>query len=419
MKCVKKVRTMKIDSSADYELVFLPLHRLIDSSWGGEFVMPLNLGLSLTSVGVRFTAFCGTVDTFSKLALEERGNTVIQLMQEDRYLLHNKRSMLRDIEFYWKLFNASSKITDRNTIVHHAFPLGYRSGFNPAFLRGIKNPKVIGPLLFQPNAGIEDEEAVDQGILPIVSKNKRKTILPYLYDKTLLESDIIIFDSAKTRLQLYATNPEIQDKEFFIMPSPGLEIQGKSQDSNRLYNRGDKLRAGIITHLRPRKRVDTVLRALKLADSSFLELDIYGDGPSKSYLEKLCTDLDLKNVHFRGSFPNYRLNEIIDSLDLILHLDIVPHLVNPSTNESLAHGIPVIFSEEEKIEKYIEYSYGWQVNADDPQILADLIDYLSSHSIEIRQKSINALKYAEQNISHEAVGSALSDAYSKLAELVH
>ncbi|MEM3193174.1 MAG: glycosyltransferase [Candidatus Parvarchaeota archaeon] len=402
---------MKSEGISDYNLIFLPLHRLIDSRWGGEFVMPLNLGLSLSSVGVKFTAFCGSIDTFSRLLLEEKGNTVIQLMQDDRYLLSNTRSMLRDIQFYWKLFKARSEVTDSNVIVHHAFPLGFQSGFNPAFISGIKNPKVVGPLLFHPNTDIQSEQNV--------SKNSGKGLFRYLYDKTLLESDLIIFDSTETRLQVCATNPDICDKEFLIMPWTGMEIKGKSLDSAKLYSGGDKLRAGIITHLRPRKRVDTVLRALKLADSSFIDLEIFGDGPSRNYLEKMCKDLALGNVHFRGAFPNYELNNVVDSLDLIFHLDIVPHLVNPTTNESLAHGIPVIFSEEMNVEKYIEYPYGWQVDADDPHVLAELIDHLSSHSIEVKQKSVNALIYAKQNISHEAVGSALSVAYSKLVEGRH
>lgn len=41
---------MKNTNVFGYDLIFLPLHRLIDSGWGGEFVMPLYLGLSISSV---------------------------------------------------------------------------------------------------------------------------------------------------------------------------------------------------------------------------------------------------------------------------------------------------------------------------------------------------------------------------------
>lgn len=196
----------------------------------------------------------------------------------------------------------------------------------------------------------------------------------------------------------------------------GLEVSENNNPEPRRVNT-EKIKIGVISYLVPRKRVDTVLRALKDCNCrDRVELTIIGDGPLKPHLESMVRTLSLsKVVRFLGRMDHFEAKRILKSFHLTIHLDYVPHMVSAAVQESLAAGVPVIFSQETPVTKYREYPYGWQVDAQNPSPLAELLDSITDHKESIKQKSKEALKYARENLSHEVVGKKLLNAYLKLS----
>ena len=404
------------DDKSWLDILFLPLHRRIDSGWGGEFVPPVNLGLSVASVSIRFTAVTGVIDEKSRSVLEGTGSNVFSILKNDSYG-DRKNNALHDVKFYYKIFLKGRRFLKPDTIVHHAFPLGYGAGFNPLFLSGIKNPKVIGPLCFTPDPLIELSNVKKQGLAADERLGNGRYLLRLLYAKTIESANLILFDSNQTRQQVMDLVPNSADKEFLIMPSCGVSVL--ENDTKLKFPNDDQgnIRIGIITHLRPRKRVDTVLKALKNCRSELLTLDIIGDGPSRAYLETMVKAFNLgKKVRFLGMVNYFDLKKYLETFDIVIHLDQIPHMINPTIQDTLSAGIPVIFSEESSVAKYKEHQYGWQVDMDDPDPLSDLLNFLTNHTGVIKEKSMKALEYAKSNLSYKSVGTNLANAYLKLAK---
>ena len=336
----------QISPERDLDLLFLPLHRRVDSMWGAEFVFPLRLGTSVSTFGCRFSAVCGTIDQYSKHKLEEYGNRVIPLLRNDQYLTnrYGKSNIFYNLSFYTGILNYSRKLIKRKTIIHHAFPLGHGRGFNPAFLLNGNNPKVLGPLLYQPDNDIEVTQLVRQGMKSEPITLKYPLIFKKMYEKTIAKSDLIIFDSESTRAQICNEIEPVFDKNHLILHSCGLEVKELLPNNPAKVSMFEGLRYAVITYLRPRKRVDTVLRALSLYDGSDVHLDIIGDGPSSFYLKQLTHQLRIENrVNFIGAVNHAETVKYFMSHDSVIHLDQVPHLVNSTSQE--AHQFLVCIAE--------------------------------------------------------------------------
>jgi glycosyltransferase involved in cell wall biosynthesis len=407
----------EINPERNLDLLFLPLHRKIASTLGAEFVFPLRLGMSVSTVGCRFSAVCGTIDQYSKRKLEEYGNQIIPLLGNDQYLTNRKEKsdIFYDISFYTGILNYSRKLIKRKTIIHHAFPLGHGTGFNPAFLLNGNNPKVLGPLLYQPDNGIETAQYVRQGMGSKSATLNYLFIFKKMYEKTIAKSDLIIFDSESTRAQTCNVMENVFDKNYLILPSCGLEVKELLPDNPARVSMDENLRYAVITYLRPRKRVDTVMRALSLYEWRDIHIDIIGDGPSLYYLKRLAKQLlVLDRVNFIGSVKHSETAKYFRSHDAVIHLDQVPHLVNSTSQEALANGTPLIFSETTGLTKYKELPYGWQVDSNNPEILADLFEHISNNRKVLLDKSKNASSFARENLSYKSVGSLLCNEYRKL-----
>lgn len=95
----------------------------------------------------------------------------------------------------------------------------------------------------------------------------------------------------------------------------------------------------------PLKGVDVLLRALEHQKHHSWKLNIIGDGPSRSELQKFANTLNLsERIHWHGMQPNAGAMKILQQSDF---------LVLPSqgdgwgavVNEALMHGVPVICSD--------------------------------------------------------------------------
>lgn len=401
----------------NFDILFLPLHRKIDSSWGGEFIFPLRLGVSISKMGGTFKAVCGTIDKNSKVILEGYGNKIIPILKNDRYITNRsgRTDVFYDAAFYIKLLFKGKRNISNNTIVHHAFPLGQGRGFNPFFIFDRKIPKVIGPLLYRADSALEATNPQAFDINLIGANNKHVPVFSEMYRKTVLNADLIIFDSNLTREQVIGNIENSSEKDFLILPSCGMNVVKDKKFPEKCNAPDSDLLFAIITYLVPRKRVDTVLKALKLFPEKNIRIDVIGDGPNRQYLEEMAKQLRINDrVRFIGANEHTKVEKVFGRYDAIIHLDQVPHLVNSTSQEALAHGVPLIFSEGSRVKEYIEFPYGWQVDLIDSEVLSGLFTFLSSHGEALLEKSKNAIRYAKGNLSYESVGAALLEAYDKL-----
>ena len=396
-----------------FKLIFLPLHRVVDSHYGAEFVWPLRLGISASEGGVKFTAVCGSIDARSRAILESYGNKVITIGKgtTSDYTQH---SLTNNLAFYYGL--ATQGILEalgKNTVIHHAFPLGFRAGFNPIVAAGIHKPAVVGPLLYHPDQKLEVHESIKQGI-PVydVPPSRQGAILERLYRRTLKNSDLILLDSHETLSQVGSVVPEVLDKEAVVLNSVGVEIRDEPRKN---FAEGPSMKLLVATYLRPRKRVDTIIRALSRLPPGLFTLDIVGDGPSMPYLKRLTKELNVEStIRFKGRVDNVKLLHLLDEYDLLIHLDIVPPLVNSIVQEAVASALPVAVSTYSRVGRARGLPYGWEVDMEDEGVLADLLLELYNNPSLLAGKSYEAIQFATKEMSYKAVGRKLFKAYQGL-----
>ncbi|MGC8615252.1 MAG: glycosyltransferase [Thermoprotei archaeon] len=395
-----------------FRLLFLPLHRVVDSYYGAEFVWPLRLGISASEVGLRFTAVVGSIDARSRAMLERYGNRVVALSSKTASEMW-QHSLSNDLGFYYGLIEKGIREgLGRHTLIHHAF-LGFKRGFNPVIVSGMHRPAAIGPLLYQPNRELEALECVKQGIpVPAEDSPWQKRLLEKLYRSTLRNSDLIFFDVPETLSQLGTAFPEALDKKLVVLNSVGWPLR----DSPRTdFSQRQPMKLLVVSRARPRKRIDTAIKALSRLPSGLFTLDIVGDGPSMPYLKRLIKELNVESrVTFRGPVDNARLRQIFDEYDLLIHLDILPALANGMIQEAVPAALPVAVSTESRVERPLDLPYGWQVDMEDPGVLAELLLKLYDNPGLLATKSHEALKFAAKEMSYRAVGNKIYKGYQSV-----
>jgi glycosyltransferase involved in cell wall biosynthesis len=165
---------------------------------------------------------------------------------------------------------------------------------------------------------------------------------------------------------------------------------------------------GFIGRTTGQKDLATLIKAFSLVKISIpeLKLDIVGDGPQKTLLKDLCTELGLtSSVRFLGT--------ITDSQQLLRNWQM---LVLPSIYEglptvvleALANGIPVIGSDIPGIRDLIEPGInGWLFPAGDTRVLVDLIRQAVSDPIHILSMS-TACRESVQGYDVDVIASQYS-----------
>ena len=93
----------------------------------------------------------------------------------------------------------------------------------------------------------------------------------------------------------------------------------------------------------PLYNVSCVLRAFALVQRRYPEarLTVAGDGSQRAELERLASELGLRNTEFVGRVPNERMHELYDAADVYLNGSDIDNMPG-SIIESYAAGVPVI-----------------------------------------------------------------------------
>lgn len=117
-------------------------------------------------------------------------------------------------------------------------------------------------------------------------------------------------------------------------------------DTSRfIYRKRRKLRPLFMTNriLEPLYNVECILRAFVIIQKSYPDatLTIAHDGPSKTSLEKMARDLNLRNTRFIGRVPHEKVTELYNEADIYLtspNIDNMP----VSLLECFAAGLPIV-----------------------------------------------------------------------------
>jgi len=385
----------------ELDILFLPLHRDVSFRYGSEHALAMNFLKAALRLSPNTLAITGS----SEIKEEELKSHVIDLH------ISPDRTPLNDFKFYLKLLII--KLTLKSKVVHHLFPLGFRSGFNLAFLTPKFGSKyVIGPLIY-PNFEDEPDLLVKLGFLKKVTNYNnlllRKT-LNILNKLTLLRADFLIFDSEETRNLYLSYLPNLSNRKYAIIPGVVSDMFFKPRQEvvNRQF-----VKFGTASTLIPRKRVDVAIKAMSISKAKNALLFIAGWGPEEAKLRKLVKEMELEDrVKFVGRFNYEDLPSFYHEMDVIIALDPLPVLIAPSRQEALAASCAIIAGA--KGVRIKQLPYGYLVNPDDPSALAEAITLLSQDTNLLISMQKEARKVAEKELSESAVSAKLKEIYSNL-----
>jgi len=384
------------------DVLFLPLHRSVSFRYGSENALAMNFLKAALRLSPNTLAITGS----SEIKDEELKSHVIDLH------ISPDRTPLNDFKFYLKLLII--KLTLKSKVVHHLLPLGFKSGFNLAFL----TPKfgsiyVIGPLLY-PLVEDEPDLLVKLGyVKKFTNYNNnlllRKT-LNILNKLTLLRADFLIFDSEETRNLYLSYLPNLSNKKYAIIPGVVSDIFFKPRQE--VFDR-QFVKFGIASNLIPRKRIDVAIKAMAISKVKNASLFIVGKGPEEAKLRKLVKELKLEDrIKFLGWLNSEDIPNFYHEMDVIIALDPTPVFIAPSREEALASSCAIIAGN--KSVRIKQLPYGYLVNSDDPSTVAEAITLLSQDIDLLTSMQKEGRKVAENVLSESAVAAKLKEIYFSL-----
>lgn len=144
------------------------------------------------------------------------------------------------------------------------------------------------------------------------------------------------------------------------------------------------------------KGIDRLVKSATIVQKRGHELivNIVGDGPAKTSLEKLAKEIGAP-VDFLGRREGDELAEISRSSDLF----VLPGLGGLAIQEAMAHGLPVIVTEADGTEQDLVRSNGWVAKKEDVDALADCIEQAISDPEQLRRKGDESFRIVKEEIN--------------------
>jgi len=333
--------------------------------------------------------------------------------------------LLDRVLFYNKGFSIARKLYRYADIVHHMFPYGFRTGFNPLAVLGFVRdmPFVLGPVQYpQEFLDITDYEWVSgkRGLAARFLYNYEKTLLSFfrkplevLHEVTLNNADAIIFDSMRT-LELYRkTYPETLKGKILRVTPPGVEVE-VFQYSPPL--RKDYFEILTVGYLVRRKGIQYLIRAMPGIIKEFkrVRLKIVGDGPYKETLAKMVKRLGLeKYVEFAGRIPREKLPEVYARCDIYVHPSLSESFPS-AIREAMAVGRPVVATRVGFVEEHISHNVnGLVIDRASIEALEESISYLLGDEDARLRLGANARRYAEEHFNYDRIAKILYNIYEE------
>jgi len=136
-----------------------------------------------------------------------------------------------------------------------------------------------------------------------------------------------------------------------------------------------------------------------------MEFHIYGAGPEQKKLEEFLAAHPDRGILYHGQVPREEVPMVIPrySATLIPLVKHLPGAVPSKIYESMAAGLPIIYSGEGEARRIIEeYDLGWTSPAKDFEALKRNIEKVGIHREELERKRQNCLEAAEKVFSRSA-----------------
>lgn len=271
-----------------------------------------------------------------------------------------------------------------------------------------------GPIILEVNGILTQEAAIMEEsyarilVISIVSR-----IHYWLADEIICVTPII----ANHIIENYGVN-----EESVHVISNGVDIE-KFQPTRKCPNRNQ---LGIpknnkviifVGNLVKWQGVDYLLQAIPSIRQEIdnLSVIIVGDGPMKSELERLSTNLEIGDiVKFEGSVPHQQVPTYINSADLCV-VYLIPLAASHSPLklfEYMACGKPVVASRVSGFEFLEEIDAGILVPPKQPEALASEISALLSDDKRLSSLGAKGVNYVRENHTWEGVA-------EQVAEVIH
>jgi glycosyltransferase involved in cell wall biosynthesis len=184
--------------------------------------------------------------------------------------------------------------------------------------------------------------------------------------------DRVVFCSDAFRQQVLPAGSRLRTKSTVVLN--GLDIDSAPDGVEHALKRAYVV---CVAHLHKHKAHDVLLRAFKELDDSHsgLELDLVGDGPSRSELEALASELDIRErVHFRGRVSHEAALEYMGGA-LAVCLPSRRETFGLVLAEAMLLGVPVVATTVGGIPEIVRDEIdGLLVPPDDPRSLAKALE---------------------------------------------
>lgn len=389
-----------------YDIIYLPLHRMIGNVIGSEVYWALNAFRSVSSI-YKAKAYVGTLSNIAIETLRETSEAI------KSYSIRGEKTVLNDTRFYLSLLWTGVKASYSTRLVHHYGSFGFLKGFNPAFfLPKLGRRFIIGPILYPtkdpPNVLVELGFIKHQhnygGIMNAIFK--------ILHILTLLRADSIIFDCDATKKIYIDLFPFIERKKIMIIPGGGISSSDFYENVNRLQ--GGNIVLGVASNLLERKHIDKLIEALYHIDNG-VSLKIAGEGPELDHLISVTKRLSLENrVAFLGRVNHSSIVNFYNSIDVYVALDDVPSEVKISVQEAMMCGCAVISGESGTSDTILKKDWGYIVDPTSIKNIVAAINMLSTDRQTLAEFNAQSLKFSHQHFSSSAIMDRMKLLYAEI-----
>jgi colanic acid/amylovoran biosynthesis glycosyltransferase len=185
----------------------------------------------------------------------------------------------------------------------------------------------------------------------------------------------------------------------------------------RALPRAGPLRAVCVASLQEYKGHHVLLRALADAGQRLgrVELDLVGDGPARSELERLAQQLGLASrVRFHGSLPEPAVAVLLEAADLFVLPSVIARNgqqegLPVSLVEALAAGVPVVATRLSGVPEVVqENGTGLLAEPGDPEDLARALEATLDDPAAARARAEAGLRLVEREFDLRDSAEALT-----------
>src|SRR3989338_232819 len=386
------------------KILFSPCHYIFDSRFeGGEVSWAYNIAHRLALVFPGSLVVTGYNN--------DRGNPtsyqVIELQLKQRYI---DMSLRNAIKFNFSYFLETRRQIARGDfdILHHVLPFGFNSTFNLFVLSNIKSkafPTVIGPL--QSPLGYADNEIDTRNVRNTQPQKKRLDVarimqtvfalpLRFLSNLTLKKAARIVVVNQYTKNLLMENN--ISGHKIVVIP-PGIDTE-HFQQTIPMQKPLHDIEIITVNNLVKRKGIDLIIKAFNILAQRYahITLKIIGDGRAKKDLERLFSQLNLKNrIVFYGHIPNHNIKNVYQKADVFVRMSRSKSWGQVYL-EAMACGLPIISTKSVGSQSIIRDGvFGFLIEQEDIDGLAAKLAHLIENEQLRWQFGQAARKEVEEN----------------------